>query len=340
MAKAPVAALRGDRVEVADAAEANRLYNRHAVGAPRPGNSLELSLVEAAWCAEAGRLEVQDGPVALGLAQLLERGARGGGRTEVDFLAYRDLRERGLVVRHDEGGGPGAFSVWPRGEGPPKPAWFALRVRAERDPVPVAELAQWAAARCVVGVVDEDGGVTYYQAAPEEPGGEVAEGALPPATGTLLDDRVLVDDEVAAAAYSEREATGTRVGGRLVLSFVEAEALRRRGVLSVSSEVTARARAQQPHFERTLPVHLDLRLRGAVPKSGLKFGTHLRAYRGDPDREHAEWLVHCAAAGDVLHWSELARAVRLAHGVRKTFLVAAVGDGGRVEYVALSWFRP
>src|SRR5688500_8920986 len=246
------------------------------------------------------------------------------------------MRERGLVVRH--GLADGEFSVWQRGEGPPKQPWFTLEVRAERDAVPVRDLAEWAKVETVIGIVDEDGGLTYYRASMAEPEGEVPEGTLPPATGVLLEDRVLVADGVAARLYSEREAMGTRIGERLVLSLTEAESLRRRGILSVSSELAKHAHTNQPHFERALPVYMDLRKRGVVAKSGLKFGTHLRAYRSDPDRDHAEWLIQCAAPDARLNWSELARAVRVAHGVRKSFLVAEANEG--VLYVELAWFRP
>src|SRR5688572_2506294 len=113
----PVGRLDGSGVVVADPGEANRLYNRHSVGVPQSGNHLLLSLVEAAWCVEGGRIEVQEASKPLDLPGLLERGAKEGGRAEVEFLAYRDMRERGLVVRH--GLADGEFSVWQRGEGPP-----------------------------------------------------------------------------------------------------------------------------------------------------------------------------------------------------------------------------
>jgi tRNA-intron endonuclease len=331
-----VGSLRGGLVMVDNAQDANRLYSRHGVGSPQPGNALALSLVEAAWCVEGGRLSVSDGSARMDVADLLERGAQGSGRTEVGFLAYRDLRERGLVVRHTST--PGGFEVWQRGEAPPKPAWFTLQASAERDPVAVRDLAAWAGLGCVLGVVDEDGGLTYYQTALADPQGEVPEARLPPAQGILLDDRVLVNDKVAAQRYGEMESLGTRIGERLVLSLTEAEALRRRGVLSVPSRLVEQAKANQPHFERALPVFMDLRRRGVVAKSGLKFGTHLRAYRGHPDKEHAEWLIHCATPDSRLSWGELARAVRVAHGVRKELLVAMADTG--VRYLTLQWFRP
>jgi tRNA-intron endonuclease, archaea type len=123
-----------------------------------------------------------------------------------------------------------------------------------------------------------------------------------------------------------------RTSAGLVLSFTEAEALRRRGVLDIPS-LESRA-AVQPHFKRTLAVFEALRRRGVVAKSGFKFGTHLRGYEGAPDEGHAKWLVQCVGE-EPLHWSDLARAIRVAHGVRKAFLLAN-GD----SFLRLSWFKP
>jgi tRNA-intron endonuclease len=322
--------LHGGHVEVRDGPQATRLYQRGFVGEPQAGNSLRLSVVEAAWLATQGRLDV-DG---LDAPALLAHGAGKGNRTEVEFLAYTDLRERGLVVRHLGG----RLAVWPRGEGPPKPHAYEVQVAAERDLVTGASLAAGAEHGTVLAVVDEDGAVTHYQVGTDTPEGECPPGKLPPAAGRLLADRVLVTDGKAAAAYREREHLGTPTAAGLVLSFTEAESLRRRGVLSVEGDLVVRALSAQSHFQKTLPAYLALRASGVVVKSGFRFGTHLRGYRGDPDAGHAEWLLQCVDPEEELHWSELSRAIRLAHGVRKRFLVAVTGPA--IRFVGLSWFKP
>jgi tRNA-intron endonuclease len=93
-------------------------------------------------------------------------------------------------------------------------------------------------------------------------------------------------------------------------------------------------RSTSPH---RLATYTALREAGVAVKSGFRFGTHLRGYAGDPDEGHALWLVQCLAPGETLHWSALSRAIRLAHGVRKRFLVAA---GVPQAFIALSWFKP
>lgn len=326
--------LQGDGVVVEDAAEANRLHQKGWLGTPRPGNTLHLHLVEAAYAVEQGRLEVRSDGAVLGLEDLLAQGAGEAG-LEVQVLAYRDLRERGLVVRPDPAGG---HLVWRRGQGPKAAPWFRQLPVAERDPARVRSLMDQAGEEPVLSIVDEEGSVTHYHLAPEHPLGQAAVPDLPRAEGVVLADRVLVTDAQAADAYHRQAHMGTPYGPRLVLSFTEAEWLRRRGDLRLPDDLPRRAAARQHHFDRTWPVYEALRAAGVVPRSGFRFGTHLRAYRGAPDAGHAQWLFQAVHPDDTLHWSELSRGVRLAHGVRKRFCLAVASDP--VRFLHLEWFRP
>jgi len=65
--------------------------------------------------------------------------------------------------------------------------------------------------------------------------------------------------------------------------------------------------------------------------SGMKFGTRYRVYR--TDEVHATWLLHLLRDSET--WLDIVRAVRVAHGVRKS-LVAS--DGTRC--LALKWVKP
>ena len=304
-----VGVLEADHVLVADPAEANRLHNKGFFGDPQSGNSLRLSRQEAAYNVRQGRLTVE--------------GADFADLVDTAYFAYADLRDRGLVARHDGDG----FIVWPRGQGPKDAPWFRARVMSERDAVGSDDLEPG-----VLCVVDEDGGVTHYDVAEADPEGTVMALDHAVVPGRIVQGAVLV----AGDAFAREHIGAPHAEGR-VLSFTEAEMLRRRGVLDVPDDLADRARAQQHHFDRTLPVYLDLRRRGVVARSGFRFGTHLRGYGGDPDQGHAPWLIQCLGEGQRLHWSELSRAVRLAHGVRKSFLVAW---GDPVQYRAVSWLRP
>jgi len=86
------------------------------------------------------------------------------------------------------------------------------------------------------------------------------------------------------------------------------------------------------------PVYRDLRSRGVVVKTGFKYGTHFRAYEGDPEKIHARYLVHSLPADYRGGWPEVSRAVRLAHGVKKHLVLASCGES--IAYVHLERVRP
>src|SRR3990172_8366876 len=79
-----------------------------------------------------------------------------------------------------------------------------------------------------------------------------------------------------------------------------------------------------------------MKKRGIVAKTGFKYGSHFRAYEGDPERTHAKYLVHALPATYRGMWPEVIRAVRLAHGVKKQLLLGAGGEE-IVRYIRLQW---
>jgi tRNA-intron endonuclease, archaea type len=330
MAKAKAFAngtLDGDGVLVADVSEANRLHNKAVAGTPTKSNGLRLTLVEAAHCVASGWLVVAHDGKTLGAADLVAR-SKAGSRALTDYLVYRDLRERGFVARHAPG--TSHFDVWPRGTAQGKPQ-FQNVCCSTADPAGTDDLLQGAEGGIVCSVVDEDSTVTHYQVAHGTPAGGVPLGSLPKVAGKLLADRVLVTDPAAAAAYA-KEWIGTPQGDGVFLSALEAAALQARGALRLDGALPT------PPAAEVLRTYTALREAGVVVKSGFRFGAHLRGYVGAPDDTHAQWLLHCAKPGEALPWSALSRGVRLAHGVRKQFLVAVLGRTG-VRFVHIAWLR-
>lgn len=321
--------LDGDAVVVLDPTAASRLAHKAQAGSLADGR-LRLSLVEAAHCVASGWLAVagrgESGPTPL-TAMDLVAAAADPRRALADYLVYRDLRSRGLVARHAQG--RSHFDVWPRGTGT-GPTLFQNVCCAVRDPATTGDLLDGAKGHIVCSVVDEDSVVTHYRLGFEEPKGDVPMAPLPPAPGHRVADRVLVTDPAAVAAYA-KEHLGTPGGDGTFLSPLEAEALRRRGMLHIETVPGGPPLEQVQAYEA-------LRAAGVVAKSGFRFGAHLRGYVGAPDEAHAEWLLHCARPGELLPWNALSRGVRLAHGVRKKFLVA-IPDGAATRFVRIEWLR-
>lgn len=334
--------LDGEHVVVRDVAQANRLHNKAVAGTPQPGNTLRLTRVEAAYCLAMGWLEVVDtNKRAVPFAALLAT-PPSAHRVDVDYFVYRDLRERGFVARPTRAG---QFEVLPRGVAQ-GPAAFHILACADSDPVSGSALLGAAAAKTIVAVVDGDGAITHYTQELANPTGTVPPTPLPRARGWLLADRVLLLDEAARKACAAQHL-GNAQGHGTFLSLLEAATLVEQGHLDLD-DAAAFANALASNLNPVvLAVNQALRQQGVVAKSGFRFGTHLRGYPANPDDEHAPWLIHCTDATANLGWSTLSRGVRLAHGVRKEFLVGIVtgsadrgSASGPVQFVRLAWFRP
>ncbi|MEM4554283.1 MAG: tRNA-intron lyase [Candidatus Anstonellaceae archaeon] len=97
-------------------------------------------------------------------------------------------------------------------------------------------------------------------------------------------------------------------------------------------EVIKAAKKRHKYFSEMYEVYEDWRLNGFVLKTGFKFGTHFRLYfpGASPVRPSQEWIhskhvIHCFPRASKLLISEWARAIRVAHSVKKTFVLAIPG---------------
>ena len=71
--------------------------------------------------------------------------------------------------------------------------------------------------------------------------------------------------------------------------------------------------------------------KGYQINSGLKFGTHYRVY--DYESKHAPWLIHVIKEG--INWLDIARMVRVGHGVNKTIVLAY-----KQKWLSIEWIKP
>ena len=338
----PRASLREDLgSEIPDAAAASQIYNRGYYGEPQPGGGLRLDPRETAYLLEMGRLRVEESGSPLSFAALLARAHHRGEAFEILYLVYRDLRQRGYVVR--PGPPPFPFALLPRGGSPQKnPPRFWVEAFSERTPFSLTSLETLLAAcrgarrSLLLGVVDEESDLTFYRVREVRPQGLHAPRELPtPGTGWFFGDRVSIFPEPAVGLLGTGEGYGSPVGERLELSLLEAWELcegsrlvlkRPSGDDLSKEEFQAAALVIEPDLPLRLPVYRDLRRAGLLPKTGFKYGAHFRAYEKDPSSSHARYLVHVVPPGWKAPWPELARAIRLAQGVRKQFLLSTVHD--------------
>ncbi len=83
-------------------------------------------------------------------------------------------------------------------------------------------------------------------------------------------------------------------------------------------------------------VYKDLRERGFIVRSGLKFGCDFAVYERGPGIDHAPFVVHVVDKNVLFEPVEIVRAGRVAHGTRKRFVMAMV-ESGKINYIMFKW---
>lgn len=95
-----------------------------------------------------------------------------------------------------------------------------------------------------------------------------------------------------------------------------------------------------PKFKRKYLVFKDLRQRGYIVRSGMKFGTDFTVYELGPGLEHAPYVVTVASASDRLKAVDIVGLGRLSHSVRKRSVLAiADEERGSVNYIVFKWVK-
>jgi len=89
-------------------------------------------------------------------------------------------------------------------------------------------------------------------------------------------------------------------------------------------------------------VFKDLRKRGYIVKTALKFGAEFRVYEKgkQPGEEHARWILYPVKETDILTWHDFSAKNRVAHSTKKKLLIAIVDEENDVTYYEVAWTRP
>jgi tRNA-intron endonuclease, archaea type len=90
------------------------------------------------------------------------------------------------------------------------------------------------------------------------------------------------------------------------------------------------------------PVFKDLRERGYVVKTALKFGADFRVYEkgSSPGDKHAKWVVFTEHESNRLTWHEFSAKNRVAHSTKKNLLLAIADEEGDISYYEVRWLKP
>jgi tRNA-intron endonuclease, archaea type len=101
-------------------------------------------------------------------------------------------------------------------------------------------------------------------------------------------------------------------------------------------------REKDPNVRTKYIVFKDMRNRGFIVKTALKFGAEFRVYdRGvKPGEDHARWVLFPVSENSQLTWHDFSAKNRVAHSTKKNLLIGVVDEEEDVTYYEIKWLKP
>jgi|SRR3989344_10477 len=173
-----------------------------------------------------------------------------------------------------------------------------------------------------------------------------------PVKAYFSNERVLTESsDNARELYNQSRYGELLDDGRVQFSLIEALYLleKKRAVIydSRNKEIgfdilLKKSQKAEPNLWVRYCVYRDIRNRGYIIKTALKFGADFRIYdRGvKPGEDHARWVVFPVHEGSTLTWYEFAAKNRVAHSTKKRLLLGIVDSEMDVTYYECRWLRP
>jgi tRNA-intron endonuclease, archaea type len=167
----------------------------------------------------------------------------------------------------------------------------------------------------------------------------------------FMNERIITEDSDHAREFYNQSRYGNIVKQKVELGLLEALYLMENSRLEIKSQAGRKMTSEQfikkaskieSKFWIRYCVFRDIRNRGYIIKTALKFGADFRVYdRGiKPGEDHAKWVVFPVHEATTLTWHDYAAKNRVAHSTKKRLLLAVVDEEGDVSYWESRWIRP
>ncbi len=159
----------------------------------------------------------------------------------------------------------------------------------------------------------------------------------------------VVSSSTEAFSLYEKSRFGEKKVNKVEYSAVEVLHLVSQGKMEVYSGndilgedfLLRKFKKKDKRIETKIEVFSDLRKKGYVVKTALKFGAEFRVYEKGvrPGEDHARWIVYGVKESEQMNWHDFAAKSRVAHSTRKKLLLGVVDEEGDVTYYEVGWTR-
>ena len=164
-------------------------------------------------------------------------------------------------------------------------------------------------------------------------------------------ESVLAEDDSVSRALYDKSRFGEPKRKKIVYALVEALYLIENSKMNVVDgrnkkisfdKFVIKAKKFEPNFWIRYCVFKEMRSRGYIVKTALKFGADFRVYdRGiKPGDDHAKWILYPVHESSSMTWYDFSAKNRVAHSTRKSLLLGIVDSEDDVTFYVCQWLRP
>ena len=143
----------------------------------------------------------------------------------------------------------------------------------------------------------------------------------------------LTSNSQEAFTLEDLKKFGERKENKIIYSIYEA--------LFLVESKKAKFKGKKPKLNKDMQnnylVFKDLRKKGFIPKTGLKFGAEFRIY--EKNKPHAAYLTLISSSKQKINWKEFIIKNRITHSTGKKLLIAIIDSQQDITYFCSDWIK-
>lgn len=342
------------KIIVKNKKDIGRLYDKSYLGEKVNNKRLNLTLIEGLFLLSKNKIKVlNEKNTEITFNSLLKKAAKYINRLETKYLTFKDLRERGALVRIEKKHKKIDFFLPKENSGNKKDCFIVTipeRKKIKIDAIKrLANKARKNDADLWLAIIDEESDITYYKVEEVDITGSVSEASPKKIKGFLVENSILIFDTTKAKKLHKEEFFGKTLRNGIKISLIEALYLMKRDTLTIkdikdNKEISLKkikkiGGRKQSDINIRMKIFNDLKKCGLIVKTGFKFGVDFRVYTKKPDKTHAEYLIKVIGKKSDFSFPEAAGFVRLAQSVNKK-MIFAKNRKNNITYLQLDRIKP
>ncbi|MBT7102024.1 tRNA-intron lyase [archaeon] len=165
---------------------------------------------------------------------------------------------------------------------------------------------------------------------------------------TLISERI-TSNSVEAQNLHASQKFGEKLDNKILYSLPEAlflvqnkkmEIFNHQNKKLTQKEILNKFQRIDKKFKTKYLVFKDLRKKGYIVKTALKFGADFRVYNKGSSEKHSKWICFTTSENQKMTWQDFSAKNRVAHSTKKNLLIAIADEEGDVSYYEVKWTRP